>query len=130
MKKIIAIFFALTSCSNVQSNEKYYCLASDNKSILLVSSHYPEIDSIKYYPYLKNIKISKPIKEKSIDMGDNAKPEIYRTMNEMINGKITGKYTFMSQGYLLYNVEYFSLKTKKKTFFEKNDLRIKGINCI
>ncbi|EXA55041.1 hypothetical protein J504_3626, partial [Acinetobacter baumannii 348935] len=48
MKKIIAIFFALTSCSNVQSNEKYYCLASDNKSILLVSSHYPEIDSIKY----------------------------------------------------------------------------------
>jgi len=63
-------------------------------------------------------------------MGDNAKPEIYRTMNEMINGKITGKYTFMSQGYLLYNVEYSSLKTKKKTFFEKNDLRIKGINCI
>lgn len=63
-------------------------------------------------------------------MGDNAKPEIYRTMNEMINGKITGKYTFMSQGYLLYNVEYFNLKTKKKTFFEKNDLRIKGINCI
>ncbi|WP_432211231.1 hypothetical protein [Acinetobacter variabilis] len=130
MKKIIAIFFALTSCSNVQSNEKYYCLASDNKSILLVSSRYPEIDSIKYYPYLKNIKISKPIKEKSIDMGDNAKPEIYRTMNEMINEKITGKYTFMSQGYLLYNVEYFSLKTKKKTFFEKNDLKIKGINCI
>ena len=105
-------------------------MASDNKSILLVSSRYPEIDSIKYYPYLKNIKISKPIKEKSIDMGDNAKPEIYRTMNEIINGKITGKYTFMSQGYLLYNVEYFSLKTKKKTFFEKNDLRIKGINCI
>ncbi|WP_432208890.1 hypothetical protein [Acinetobacter variabilis] len=130
MKKIIAIFFALTSCSNVQSNEKYYCLTSNNKSILLVSSRYPEIDSIKYYPYLKNIKISKPIKEKSIDMGDNAKPEIYRTMNEMINGKITGKYTFMSQGYLLYNVEYFNLKTKKKTFFEKNDLRIKGINCI
>ena len=130
MKKSIFIFFALLSCTTVQSNDKYYCLVSDNKSILLVPGYYPDVDYIKYYPYLKSIKISKPIKEENIDMGDNAKPEIYRTMNEIINGKITGKYTFMSQGYLLYNVEYVNLKTKKKTFFDKSDLKLKNINCI
>lgn len=130
MKKIIFIFFVIALCSSAKSSEKYYCLTGDSKSILLVSSHYPKIDYIKYYPYLKDIKISNPIKEESIDMGDNTKPEIYRTMNEIIDGKITGKYVFMSQGYLLYNVEYINLKNKKKTLFDINNLKIKGINCI
>ncbi|TQR61923.1 hypothetical protein E2K52_10600 [Acinetobacter sp. RF14B] len=130
MMKIIFIFFSLVLCSNAQSKEKYYCLKSKNDVILLVSSQYPDVNHIKYYPYFKNIKISKPVKEESIDMGDDAKPEVYRKMNEIINGKITGYYTFMSQGYLLYNVEYVNIKNKKKTIFEKNDLQVKGSNCI
>lgn len=130
MKKIIFIFFALVACSNIQSKETYYCLISKDDVILLVSSKYPNINYIKYYPYLKNIKISKSIKEEIIDMGENAKPEVYRTMNEIINGKITGYYTFMSQGYLLYNIEYINLKNKKKAIFERTDLHIKGVNCI
>ena len=130
MKKIILIFFALVVCTSAQSNDEYYCLISEKKSILLVSSKYPDINFVKYYPYLKNIKISRPIKEKNVDMGDNAKPEVYRTMNEIINGEITGYYTFMSQGYLLYDVEYKNLRTKKTTIFNKSNIHIDNINCL
>ncbi len=63
-------------------------------------------------------------------MGENSKPEIYRTMNEMINGKVSGQYTFMSQGYLLYDVTYKNFKTKKITQFNKISLEIKDINCL
>lgn len=79
---------------------------------------------------MKNIKISRPIKEKNVDMGDNAKPEVYRTMNEIINGEITGYYTFMSQGYLLYDVEYKNLRTKKTTIFNKSNIHIDNISCL
>ena len=130
MKKIILIFFALVVCTSAQSNDEYYCLISEKKSILLVSSKEHDINFVKYYPYLKNIKISRPIKEKNVDMGDNAKPEVYRTMNEIINGEITGYYTFMSQGYLLYDVEYKNLRTKKTTIFNKSNIHIDNISCL
>lgn len=63
-------------------------------------------------------------------MGENSKPEIYRTMNEIVNGKVSGQYTFMSQGYLLYDVTYKSLKSKKITQFNKTTLENKDINCL
>src|SRR5690606_33539304 len=130
MKKIILIFFALVVCTSAQSNDEYYCLISEKKSILLVSSKYPDINFVKYHPYLKNIKISRPIKERNVDMCDNAKSEVYRTMNEINNGKITVYYTFMSQSYLLYDVEYKNLKTKKTNIFNKSNIHIDNINFL
>ena len=121
----------LLSCSEVDaSSNEFYCLSDGNKSILLVSSEYPNIKFVKYYPYLTNIKISKPIKTEEVSMGDNAKPEIYRTMSEIIDGKVTGEYTFMSQGYLLYDVTYINKKNKKEISFSKETLNLKGVYCL
>lgn len=61
---------------------------------------------------------------------DDIKPEIHKTMNEIINGKITGNYTFMSQGYLLYDVIYFNIKSRKRTQFIKVSHSLKGIYCL
>ncbi|WP_343682891.1 hypothetical protein [Acinetobacter baylyi] len=74
---------------NANSKDNYFCLLNGKNSILLVSNNYPNIGEVKYYLYLKSIKISKIIKKK---YGDDAgeKPEIYYTMNELINGKNTG----------------------------------------
>ena len=52
------------------------------------------------------------------------------TVNEIVNGEISGQYTFMSQGYLLYEVTYKSLKSKKITQFNKTTLENKDINCL
>ena len=46
-------------------------------------------------------------------MGDNAKPEVYRVKQEIIDNKVNGQYRFMSQGYILYEAEYLNLKTSK-----------------
>ena len=131
MKNFLLMCVVSTSCTQIYSqNNDYYCFSSGKNNILLISSEYPNIQSIKYFPYLKNIKISKPIKVVKEDMGDNAKPEIYRTMNEIVNGKVTGQYKFMSQGYLLYDVSYMNLKSKKTITFTKSNLNIKNINCL
>lgn len=130
MKKIIFLYLGVVACTQVYpKNNDYYCFSNKN-TVLLISSDYPNIQYVKYYPYLKNIKISKPIKVLEEDMGDNAKPEVYRTMNEVVDSKVTGQYTFMSQGYLLYDVTYTNLKSKKITKFTKTDLKNKKINCL
>lgn len=130
MKKILFIYFILVSCTQSYSKSNdYYCFSNKN-TVLLIPSDYPNLQYVKYYPYLKNIKISKPVKTVEEDMGENSKPEIYRTMNEIINGKVSGQYTFMSQGYLLYDVTYKNFKTKKITQFNKISLEIKDINCL
>ena len=79
---------------------------------------------------MKSIKISKIIKKK---YGDDAgeKPEVYYTMNELINGKNTGKYVFMSRGYVLYSVDYLNFKSKKITEFSRiynYEINLKNIN--
>ena len=63
-------------------------------------------------------------------MGDNAKPEIYRTIQEIVDNKVNGQYRFMSQGYILYEAEYLNLKTRQTTVFTKTNLDIKDINCL
>lgn len=128
MKKLLLLHLALVACTQSHpKNNDYYCFSNRN-AVLLISSDYPNISYVKYYPYLKNIKISKPIKVIEEDMGDNSKPEVYRTMNEIIDSRVTGQYTFMSQGYLLYDVTYINLKSKKITKFTKTT--IKNINCL
>ena len=130
MKKILFLYLALVSCTQSYSKSNdYYCFSNKN-TVLLIPSDYPNTQYVKYYPYLKNIKISKPIKVIEEDMGDNAKPEIYSTVNEIVNGEISGQYTFMSQGYLLYEVTYKSLKSKKITQFNKTTLENKDIHCL
>lgn len=115
---------------NLYANNNFFCLSNGGKTILLVPSTYPNIDEIKYYPYLKPIKISNVIKtEHGDDGGINS--EIYYTMNEIVKGKITGNYTFMSQGYQVYSATYTNLKNKRKTNFEREyNLQLKGVNCL
>lgn len=60
----------------------------------------------------------------------NAKPEVYRTMNEIFGGKITGKYLLISQGYLLYSVIYINKKTKEVTNYEIKNIKLNNINCL
>lgn len=43
---------------NANSKDNYFCLSNWKNSILLVSKNYPNISEVKYYPYLKAIKIS------------------------------------------------------------------------
>lgn len=112
------------------SDQHYYCFSSGSKSVLLVPSEYPNINSIMYYPFMKKIELSTTLRIEEVDMGDNAKPEIYRTVQEIIDNKVNGQYRFMSQGYILYEAEYLNLKTKKTTVFNKINLDAKGINCI
>ncbi|MCG2608738.1 hypothetical protein LZZ98_09385 [Acinetobacter sp. SM34] len=130
--KFYHIFILIILCSiQAHATTDYFCLTDGNKSILLVPKNYPDFSTVKYYPYLKDIKVSKTIQIYKVDMGENAHPEIYRTMNEIINNKITGKYTFMSQGYLIYYATYYNLKTKKKTEFSREyELKLKGVNCL
>lgn len=130
MKIYLFLLLSLPSCTQVYSSNNYYCFTDGKKSILLVSSKYPDIKSVKYFPYLIDIRISNPLEVKEVDMGDNAKPEVYRTMNEIIDRKITGQYRFMSQGYLLYDVTYLNKRTGKETSFNKENLILKGINCL
>lgn len=118
--------------NHLYAEDSYSCLSDGGKIFLLVPLSYPNINYIKYYPYLKPIKISKIIKTEYGDQG-GFKPEIYYTMNEIINGKITGRYTFMSQGYIIYNATYLNLKTKKKTEFGRvygHDIQLKDVDCI
>lgn len=64
-------------------------------------------------------------------MGEDAKPEVYRAMNEVLGNKITGKYTFMSQGYLIYKATYVNKRNNKKTnFVSERELVLKGVNCL
>lgn len=129
--RLLILLHLIILSSNVFANNDYFCLVDNKKEVvLLVSTNYPSISSVTYYPYLKNIKISKPIHEEQIDMGDNEKPEVYRTMNEIYQGKITGKYIFMSQGYLLYEVTYLNFKTKKKTVFSRESSNLESVNCL
>ncbi|CAP02979.1 hypothetical protein; putative signal peptide (plasmid) [Acinetobacter baumannii SDF] len=110
--------------------DDYFCLSNGGKNILLISIKYPNIDEVKYYPYLKPIKISNVVKTEYGDDGGE-KPETYYTMNEIIKNKITGNYTFMSQGYIVYSATYTNLKKNKKSeFYRKYDLKLKGINCL
>ncbi|WP_368856087.1 hypothetical protein [Acinetobacter sp. YH16053] len=112
------------------SEKDYYCFSSGSKSVLLVPSEYPNINSIMYYPFMKKIELSTTLRIEEVDMGDNAKPEVYRVKQEIIDNKVNGQYRFMSQGYILYEAEYLNLKTKKTTVFNKINLDAKGINCI
>lgn len=117
---------------NTNSKDNYFCLSNGKNSILLVSKNYPNISEVKYYPYLKSIKISEIIKK---EYGDDAgeKPEVYYTMNELINGKNTGKYVFMPQGYVLYSVDYLNFKSKKITEFSRiynYEINLKNINFL
>lgn len=132
MKNIYLLVFIifLSSCSLVHSSNEFYCFSGGKKSLLLVPISYPQVKRIKYFPYMEDINLSEPYEIEEVDMGDNAKPEIYRSMNEIIDGKITGKYRFMSQGYLLYDVAYTNRKTGKVTYFEKKKLKLKGIECL
>lgn len=128
--KYIFLSMAFLLSRHTYADDDFFCLSDGVKTILLVSAKYPNIDEIKYYPYLKSIKISNVIKTKYGDNGGE-KPEIYYTMNEIVKNKITGRYTFMSQGYLVYSVTYINLKSKKITdFYRKYDLKIKGVNCL
>lgn len=114
------------------ADDSYFCLSDGQKSILLVPKDYPNTSEVKYYPYLKPIKISKVVRTEYGDQS-GVKPEIFYTMNEIINRKITGQYTFNVQGYLVNYVDYLNLKTKKRTtFFVKygDDLNLKGVNCL
>ena len=131
MRIFFILLFILVSCTQVYSSEKdYYCFSSGIKSVLLVPSEYPNINSIMYYPFMKKIELSTTLRIEEVDMGDNAKPEVYRVKQEIIDNKVNGQYRFMSQGYILYEAEYLNLKTKKTTVFNKINLDAKGINCI
>lgn len=132
MKNIYVLIFIilLSSYSLAHSSHEFYCLSDGKKSILLVPIYYLQVKKIKYFPYMRDINLSDPYEIEEVDMGDNAQPEIYRSMNEIIDGKITGKYRFMSQGYLLYDVAYTNRKTGKVTYFEKKKLKLKGIECL
>lgn len=114
---------------NVYADD-YFCLSNGGDNILLISAKYPNINEIKYYPYMRPIKISNVVKT---EYGDNGgeKTETYYTMNEILKNKITGHYTFMSQGYLVYSATYINLKSNKKSeFYRQYDLKLKGINCL
>lgn len=124
------VSMVLMSCVQAKDNKTYFCYSNAKSSILLVSDNYPDITNLKYYPYFKDINISKPIKVDEIDMGENAKPEVYRTSNEIIDDKVTGQYTFMSQGYLLYGVSYLNFKTNKLTTFDTIISKLENIHCL
>ncbi|MCU4583006.1 hypothetical protein KTJ32_18600 [Acinetobacter gyllenbergii] len=130
MKQTLWLCLFLSVCVQTYASNEYYCFADGKKSILLVSPEYQKIQSIQYYPYLKNIKLSEPVHIEAVEMGEVAQPEVYKTMNELIDGKVTGQYTFVSQGYILYDVSYRNLKTKKETHFEQVSLNLKGISCL
>ena len=132
MKQALWLCLFLSVCVQAYASNEYYCFANGNgkKSILLVSPQYQKTLSIKYYPYLKDIKLSEPVHIEEVEMGEVAQPEVYKTMNELIDGKVTGQYTFVSQGYILYGVSYRNLKTKKETHFEQVSLNLKGISCL
>lgn len=129
----IKYFFLLMALSfNAYADDDYFCFSNGGKNILLVPKSYPNFNEIKYYPYLKTIQISDVIKTRYGDQGGD-KPEVYYTMNEIINKKTTGSYTFMSQGYVVYNVTYLNFRTKKETDFSRlynYEIKLKNINCL
>ncbi|ENX55508.1 MULTISPECIES: hypothetical protein [Acinetobacter] len=130
MKQTLWLCLFLSVCVQAYASNEYYCFANGKKSILLVSPQYQKTQTIKYYPYLKDIKLSEPVYIEEVEMGEVAQPEVYKTMNELIDGKVTGQYTFVSQGYILYGVSYRNLKTKKETHFEQVSLNLTGISCL
>ena len=130
MKQTLWLCLFLSVCVQAYASNEYYCFADGEKSILLVSPEYLKTLSIKYYPYLKDIKLSEPVHIEEVEMGEVAQPEVYKTMNELIDGKVTGQYTFVSQGYILYDVSYRNQKTKKETHFEQVSLNLKGVRCL
>ncbi|RKG32957.1 hypothetical protein D7V21_10815 [Acinetobacter guerrae] len=132
MKYKCLFIFVILGSVNVYAEEDFFCFYNGKKAILLIPKNYPDISEVKYYPYLKSINLSKVIKtEYGDDGGEN--PEIYYTMNEIVNKKNTGSYTFMSQGYVVYNVTYLNFRTKKQTAFLRlydYEIKLKNINCL
>lgn len=127
---LLLTFGIVTSAHSDFLDQHYYCFSSDSKHVLLVPIEYPNINSIMYYPFMKKIELSTTLNVEEVDMGDNAKPEIYRTIQEIVDNKVNGQYRFMSQGYILYEAEYLNLKTRQTTVFTKTNLDIKDINCL
>lgn len=127
MKQTLWLCLFLSVCVQTYASNEYYCFIGAKKSILLVSPQYQKTLSVKYYPYLKDIKLSELVHIEEVEVEKFAQPEVYKTMNELIDGKVTGQYTFVSQGYILYDVSYRNLKTKKETHFEQVSLNLKGI---
>lgn len=60
----------LASCSRVHSGNDYYCFTAGKSSVLLVSTQYSKINNIKYFPYMKNILLSRPFDIEEIHMGE------------------------------------------------------------
>ncbi len=70
MRIFFILLFILVSCTQVYSSEKdYYCFSSGSKSVLLVPSEYPNINSIMYYPFMKKIELSTTLRIEEVDMG-------------------------------------------------------------
>lgn len=131
MRVYLGLCLGLLTISTYANNDFFCLVNSSQKIVLLVPANYPNIAKVQYYPYLKDIKLSKPIKTYNVDMGEDAKPEVYRDMNEVLGNKITGKYTFMSQGYLIYKATYVNKRNNKKTnFVRERELVLKGVNCL
>ncbi|WP_324626711.1 hypothetical protein [Acinetobacter sp. MD2(2019)] len=110
----------------------YFCFSSGGKNLLLVPANFLEVRELKYSPYLKRVALSKVIKtEYEDDAG--FKPQIYYTMNEIVDHQVSGRYRFMVQGYLIYEVSYFNTKNKQRTDFSRlysEDVTLKNIRCI
>lgn len=130
MKIKYVFLFILYLLSISAYAEDYFCLSNGGNNLLLLPVKYPNIDEIKYYPYMKPIKISNIVTIEYEDE-DGEKPETYYTMNEIVKNKITGQYTFISQGSLVYSATYINLKNNKKfEFYREYDLKLKGVNCL
>lgn len=129
--KIKYIFLFILSFVSINADaDDYFCLSSGGNNLLLISIKYPNIDEVKYYPYMKSIKVSKVVETEYGD-DEGEKPEVYYTMNEIVKNKITGHYIFMSQGYLVYSATYINLKNNKEIeFYRKYNLKLKDINCL
>ncbi|MDC9605509.1 hypothetical protein [Xenorhabdus griffiniae] len=122
------IFFILTLLSfNVFSSEwtsEFRCFTSDSKKLInvkMVNIHSKEDNaSLSYVKYEKS-HISIPIllvKDESEILSEN-RPYMSTTVwNEMIQGKVNGTYTVISQGARVYGFTYINKKGKQVDFEE------------
>ncbi|MBN6070262.1 hypothetical protein HYE53_03950 [Aggregatibacter actinomycetemcomitans] len=112
--KIILVFFLLLS--NSVYGEKFCFSIYNSPRVLMVSA---DRDYLFYYPINKKINLEIKNREIFDDGGESRKITFSESYYEMIDGKKTGVYTFITQSGKIESANYFNFSSKKEIDFQR-----------
>ncbi|OAT18068.1 hypothetical protein M979_1897 [Buttiauxella noackiae ATCC 51607] len=125
MFKLILLFFFFVSCNALAVLDKFVgCFSSDSKKVnVKFVGVYDDSIPLSYVKYKNSqqfipLLFSKKVEE---DVGDGRPAEMTTTWLEVVDGKLSGQYTILSQGARFYSFSYKGKSGKIITMNENID---------